>query len=122
MGLIHAALGSVSVFHDARQILVPVRIGFIEGGVIPRREDARNIHPVGTRHAVAASGAGHLLLRFDDLFQFLIESEILFGQRTGQRLFRRADVFLDHFLGIHPRQDDGHFGLIVKPAEGPSRG
>ena len=48
--------------------------------------------------------------------------EIFFRQAAGRGFRGDAAVFLNHLHRVHAQEYDGHFRLIIEPAEGPFGG
>lgn len=76
-------------------------------------EDAGDVDPLGTRHAVAAAGATDLFLESDLGPYFIDQCEVRVCEFADGGFRRRGDVLADHFNRIHSGQDDRHLRLVV---------
>ena len=64
---------------------------------IPASENTRNIHVLGTWHAVAATRASDFLPGIDLSFELLDEAEVVLREMSDFRFRSRLQVFTDHF-------------------------
>ena len=97
-------------------LAVTVRIAFIITA-----EATGNIDAVRTGHTVAAARAGDLHFLVDGGLYFFNYGEIRPGKAVHTGFIRNTDILVQHFHRIHPRQNDGYFRLVVKPAQSPLR-